>query len=91
MDRKTQVVVINRLKGVVEHVDGIVTMLDQECYCVAVIRQIQATQAALAKVSQMILDDHLHTCLITAVRGNHPDEREQALAEIGEVWSLTNR
>ena len=83
--------VVNRLKSVAGHVNGITTMVEQDRYCIDVIKQIQATQAALAKVSQMILDDHLHTCLTTAVRGDDADERERVLAEISEVFSVKNR
>ncbi len=83
--------VVNRLKSIAGHVNGITTMVEQDRYCIDVIKQIQATQAALAKVSQMILDDHLHTCLSTAVRGDDADERERVLAEISEVFSVKNR
>ena len=83
--------IMNRLKSVAGHVNGITTMVEQDRYCIDVIKQIQATQAALAKVSQMILDNHLHTCLTTAVRGDDPDERERVLAEISEVFSVKNR
>jgi DNA-binding FrmR family transcriptional regulator len=83
--------VVNRLKSVAGHVNGITTMVEQDRYCIDVIKQIQASQAALAKVSQMILDDHLHTCLTTAVRGDDADERERVLAEISDVFSVKNR
>lgn len=82
---------INRLKSIAGHVNGIAAMVEQERYCIDVIKQIQATQAALAKVSQMILDNHLRTCLTTAVRGDDPDERERVLAEISEIFSVTTR
>ena len=81
----------NRLKSIAGHVNGIANMIDEDRYCIDVIKQIQATQAALAKVSQMILDNHLHTCLTTAIRGEDADERERVLAEISDVFSVTNR
>jgi DNA-binding FrmR family transcriptional regulator len=45
-------------------------------------------QAALEKVSGIILDGHLHSCLITAVRGENPDERERVLNEIADVFEM---
>jgi len=45
-------------------------MVEEEAYCIDVIRQIQAVQAALNKISAMILEEHLNSCLITAVRGD---------------------
>jgi CsoR family transcriptional regulator, copper-sensing transcriptional repressor len=91
MDQNEKSATINRLKSIAGHVNGIATMVEQDRYCIDVIKQIQATQAALAKVSQMILDKHLHTCLTTAVRGDDADERERVLSEISDVFSLTNR
>ncbi len=82
---------INRLKSIAGHVNGIAAMVEQDRYCIDIIKQIQATQAALAKVSQLILDNHLHTCLTTAVRGDDPNERERVLSEISDVFSITSR
>ncbi len=89
MQNKTAL--INRLKSVVGHLNGIITMVDEDRYCIDVIKQIQAVEAALAKVSNMILDDHLRTCLITAVRGEDAAERERALNEISELFAQQNK
>ncbi len=91
MENSDKSATINRLKSIAGHVNGIASMVEQDRYCIDVIKQIQATQAALAKVSQMILDNHLHTCLTTAVRGDDADERERVLKEISDVFGVTNR
>jgi DNA-binding FrmR family transcriptional regulator len=91
MDHDDKTATMNRLKSIAGHVNGIAAMVEQDRYCIEVIKQIQATQAALAKVSQLILDNHLHTCLTTAVRGDDPDERERVLKEISDVFGVTNR
>lgn len=82
---------LNRLKSIAGHVNGIMAMVEDDRYCIDIIKQIQAVQAALAKTSQVILDNHLHTCLITAVNGDDPAERERALAEISDVFAHTSR
>jgi DNA-binding FrmR family transcriptional regulator len=81
--------VVRRLKNVEGHVRGIQRMIDNDAYCIDLIRQIQAVQAALNKVSTKILNDHLHSCLITAVRGDDIDERERVLKEISEVYEMS--
>ena len=91
MNDDDKAALLNRLKSIAGHVNGIVTMVEQDRYCIDVIKQLQATQAALGKVSQIILDNHLHTCLTTAIRGDDPDERERVLSEISDVFSVTNR
>ncbi len=80
-----------RLKTVEGHIRGIQRMLDEDAYCIDVIRQIQAVQAALNKISSQILDEHLNSCLITAVRGDDPDERERVLREISNVFETASR
>jgi len=90
MEHPDKSALVNRLKSIAGHVNGVATMVDQDRYCIDVIKQIQATQAALAKVSEMILDNHLHSCLTTAIRGDDPAERERVLAEISEVFSVKN-
>lgn len=81
---------LKRLKTVEGHLRGIQRMVEEESYCIDVIRQIQAVQAALNKVSTMILDEHLNSCLITAVRGDDPEERERVLREITDVFAATS-
>lgn len=77
---------VRRLKTVEGHIRGIQRMLEDEAYCIDVIRQIQAVQSALNKVSGLILEEHLHSCLITAVRGENVQERERVLKEISDVF-----
>jgi len=80
-----------RLKSIEGHVRGIQRMLDEDAYCIDVIRQIQAVQAALNKVSQIILDEHLSSCVITAIRGENPEERERVLHEISSVFEAASK
>jgi CsoR family transcriptional regulator, copper-sensing transcriptional repressor len=80
-----------RLRNVEGHIRGIEKMVEEEAYCIDVIRQIQAAQAALSKISSTILDDHLNSCVITAIRGDDPAERERVLQEIHDVFDKTNR
>ena len=82
---------IGQLAVIEGHIRGIQRMLDEDAYCIDVIRQIQAVQAALNKISAQILDEHLNSCLITAVRGEDPDERERVLREISSVFEAASR
>ena len=77
---------LKRLKIVEGHLHGVVRMMEEEAYCIDVIRQIQAVQAALNKVSAAILENHLDSCVITAIRGQDPSERERVLKEITDVF-----
>jgi len=82
---------LRRLKSIEGHVRGIERMVEEDAYCIDIIRQIQAVQAALGKVNNLILDNHLNSCLITAVRGDDPEERERVLSEISEVYAASKK
>ena len=82
---------IRRLKTIEGHLRGITRMIEEDAYCIDVIRQIQAVQAALNKVSAEILEDHLSSCVITAIRGESEDERERVLKEISEVFKMSKK
>jgi len=80
---------IRRLKTVEGHLRGVIRMVEEDAYCIDVIRQIQAIEAALNKVSSRILEDHLNSCVITAIQGNDRKERERVLKEITEVFEMS--
>jgi DNA-binding FrmR family transcriptional regulator len=58
---------VDRLKTVRGHLDGIIRMLDDDAYCVDLMKQLSATQASLERVNRLILKNHLETCFAEAV------------------------
>ncbi len=82
---------LRRLRTVEGHLRGVIRMVEQDEYCIDVIRQIQAVEAALNKVSSQILENHLNSCVTTAIQGNNPKERERVLKEITEVFEMSTK
>ena len=82
---------LRRLKTIEGHLRGVIRMVEEDAYCIDVIRQIQAVEAALNKVSSQILENHLNSCVITAIKGDNPKERERVLKEITEVFEMANK
>lgn len=82
---------LNRLRSIAGHVNGVARMVEEGAYCIDVINQIQAVQAALSKVSAKVLDDHLHSCVTTAIQGDDPGERERILQEIMQVFEARQK
>ena len=91
MDDQTKAGVIRRLQSVEGHVRGVQRMVEEDKYCIDIIKQIGAVQAALNKVGEIILDNHLHTCVTTAFRGDEPARRKAVISEILEVFAITNK
>jgi DNA-binding FrmR family transcriptional regulator len=89
MDDTTKKDVTQRLASAAGHLKGIERMVNDDTYCIDVIKQVQAVQAALNKVSNLVLDNHLRTCMTTAIRGDDPDERERMLQEVTSVFDMS--
>ncbi|MCO5184287.1 MAG: metal-sensitive transcriptional regulator [Anaerolineae bacterium] len=91
MDEITRKNISRRIASAAGHLKGVQRMVEDDTYCIDVIQQIQAVEAALDKVKVLILDNHLHTCVTTAIRGDDPVERERMLAEITSVFDMQNK
>jgi DNA-binding FrmR family transcriptional regulator len=91
MNNEQRIMVLKRLRSISGHVNGIERMVTEDAYCIDVIKQIQAVQAALNKVNDLILEGHLNTCVIEAVRGDNKKERERVLDEIVEVFEMAQK
>lgn len=82
---------IRRLKTVEGHLRGIIRMVEEDVYCIDIIRQIQAVEAALNKVNAQILEGHLNSCVTTAIQGDDPKERARVLKELTEVFEMSTK
>jgi DNA-binding FrmR family transcriptional regulator len=91
MDDTARKAVTQRLASASGHIKGIERMVNEEAYCIDVIQQIQAVQAALSKVSTLVLDNHLNSCVIAAVQGEDPSDRARVLKEITSVFAMSNK
>ncbi len=90
MDEETTKIV-NRLKSIEGHVRGVAKMVEDSAYCIDVVNQISAIEAALHKVNALVLDRHLHTCVTTAIRGDDPAERERVINEMIGVFNAKEK
>ncbi len=73
----------HRLKIAQGHLDKVIRMVQNGDYCIDILTQSQAVQAALREVDAIILENHLKTCVTDAVRGN---KKDQAIAEVIKVF-----
>ena len=66
-------------------------MVEEDAYCIDVIKQSIAVQRALEKVNGIILENHIQTCVSTAIRGEEPQERERVIGELLEVFETASK
>ena len=91
MKHESTLDVLRRLKSVEGHVRGVQRMVDEGAYCIDVVNQIVAIQRALKKVSGLVLDDHLHSCVTDVMRGPDETARERVMGELIEVFEATGK
>ena len=72
----------NRLRRISGQIGGIERMVDEERYCIDILTQISAAQAAIDKVSLALLDEHTRHCVVGA---GSADEREAKTEQMMEA------
>lgn len=82
-ERKTDV--LNRLKTVRGMADGILKMVDEDVYCMQVLKQISAARASLDRVARIMLENHVATCFVDQVKAG---KGSGAVAELMETLNF---
>src|SRR4030067_1178465 len=70
-----------RLKVATGHLEGVRRMLERDAYCIELMKQVSAVQGTLQRVQQIVLRNHLSTCVYDAIKSGKSD------ADIGELIS----
>jgi DNA-binding FrmR family transcriptional regulator len=81
----------SRLKSIEGHIRGVQRMVEEEAYCMDILKQVKAIQQALERVSAMTLENHLNTCVTTAIRSADKTEQDRVVGEIMDVFKATGK
>ena len=82
---------ISRLKTIEGHVRGIQRMVEDDSYCVDILKQTKAIQRAIDKFNSLVLERHLDGCVTTAIRGDDSAERERVIHELLHVFEASTK
>jgi len=74
-----------RLRRIEGQVRGLVRMVEEDRYCIDVITQVQAVRAALKRVEEEVLRDHVAHCVEHAIRSGDSREQRKKVAELMHV------
>jgi DNA-binding FrmR family transcriptional regulator len=80
--------VLKRLAFVDGHLQGVRRMVEADKYCVDVLKQTFAIRRAIEKIESLILDNHLHTCVIEGIKDGRD---EQVVGELLDLYELAGR
>jgi DNA-binding FrmR family transcriptional regulator len=76
---------LKRLARVEGQVRGVSKMVEEERYCIDVLTQIGAIQAALDKVALGLLDEHTRHCVVEADAGERVEKVDELMAAVGRL------
>jgi DNA-binding FrmR family transcriptional regulator len=80
-----------RLSRIEGQVRGLARMVDEDRYCIDVVTQIAAVRAALTRVEQEILRDHVAHCVEHAIASGNAAEQRRKVAELMDVLARSQR
>jgi len=85
-ENKTEV--LKRLAFIEGHLQGVRRMVEGDQYCVDVLKQTFAVRRAIEKMEGLMLDNHLHTCVLEGIKEGRD---EQVIGELVSLYELANK
>jgi DNA-binding FrmR family transcriptional regulator len=79
---------MKRLNYIEGHLAGVKKMVEEDRYCVDVLKQTYAIRRAIQRLEALLIDGHLHSCVVSGVK----EGREEAvLSELVELYAIADR
>lgn len=88
-DEKTKL--LARLRRIEGQTGGLIRMVEDDQYCVKALQQIAAVQGALSQASKLLLQTHLHTCVVNAFESTKAGERDRVINEIVDLFAKSTK
>jgi DNA-binding FrmR family transcriptional regulator len=79
---------LKRLSYIEGHLSGIRKMLEEDKYCVDILKQTYAVRRAIEKIEGILLEGHLHSCVVEGIKTGRED---QVLDELKNLYILANK
>jgi DNA-binding FrmR family transcriptional regulator len=77
-----------RLNYIEGHLSGVRKMVEEDRYCVDVLKQTYAIRRAIQRLESLLIEGHLHSCVVSGVK----EGREEAvLSELVELYAIADR
>jgi DNA-binding FrmR family transcriptional regulator len=79
--------VLQRLKKIEGQIGGIQKMVAENRYCMDILTQTRASVAAVRKVEDIIMQQHLYTCVADSIRSGDQNDQNEKINEIMDIFS----
>jgi CsoR family transcriptional regulator, copper-sensing transcriptional repressor len=91
MQSKAKASVLNRLQRIEGQTRGLARMVEDDRYCIDIVTQISAVRAALRRVEEEILRDHVAHCVEGAIASGDKSDQRRKIAELMDVFGRADR
>ena len=91
MQKHAKATSLKRLKRIEGQVRGVARMVEEDRYCIDVVTQIGAVRAALRKVEEEVLRDHVGHCVEGAIASGNRSQQRRKIAELMAVFGRADR
>jgi CsoR family transcriptional regulator, copper-sensing transcriptional repressor len=88
MQEETKTEALKRLNYIRGHLDGVRRMIEEDKYCVDVLKQTYAIRRAIENLESLMLEGHLNTCVVEGIQADRSDE---VVKELVELYALKNK
>ncbi|MBS4083868.1 MAG: metal-sensitive transcriptional regulator [Rhizobiales bacterium] len=82
---------LKRLNRIAGQVRGLAGMVEDDRYCIDILTQLSAVRAALRRVEDEILRDHVGNCVEGAIKSGNKTDQRKKIAELMEVFARAER
>jgi DNA-binding FrmR family transcriptional regulator len=87
LDDRLETDALRRLRRIEGQVAGVQKMIKGRRYCIDIVNQISAVEAALHRVSNIILKNHIETCVLSAFRSRDSEAVDHKVDELMRVYN----
>jgi DNA-binding FrmR family transcriptional regulator len=91
MQHEAKASTLKRLARVEGQVRGLGRMVEEDRYCIDIVTQIAAVRAALKRIEEEVLKDHVAHCVEHAIASGDPADQRRKIEELMEVFRRAER
>ena len=91
MQQESKTTTLKRLGRIEGQVRGLARMVEEDRYCIDIVTQISAVRAALRKVEEEVLRDHVAHCVEGAIASGNKSDQRRKIAELMDVIGRADR
>ena len=91
MRREAKATTLKRLGRIEGQVRGLARMVEDDRYCIDIVTQISAVRAALRRVEEEVLGDHVSHCVEHAIASGDKADQRQKISELMDVIGRSDR